>query len=32
MDSLVESELNLYHILHQLILIISDLSAGVINI
>ena len=32
MASLVDSEFNLFHIMHQLMLTICDLSAGVVNI
>jgi hypothetical protein len=31
-DQLSESSLNMFHILHQLLLVISDLNAGVVNI
>ena len=31
-EQMVESELNMFHILHQLLLVISDLNAGVVNI
>ena len=32
MEQLVQSELNLFHILHQLVLVVTDLNAGVVNI